>query len=741
MSLLQNGRMSYLMQRFFKQQFRQQCRRSPIVPTPAHPARHVQILTDFGFFKNERPDALIHQNRNGMLTTPCIWRRGYAGGSTNKTKLVKKGPRPGKKDKQQHQAEVLLKKKVIAVSGPMTVKQLQEAMGVEEDYIYEFLLDTDVDFSPSSVLKPSIIEDIVTDSDMHYLRIKKMKEKPTKDKDAYPRPPADPSLLKSRSPVVTIMGHVDHGKTTLLDTLRKTSVAAGEAGGITQHIGAFQVKLPSGQIITFLDTPGHAAFKAMRERGAEVTDIVVLVVAADDGVMEQTRESIKYARNAGVPIIVALNKCDKPDADPDFTRKDLLANDIVIEEYGGDIQCVEISALKGHNLEALCEAVMTQAEVQELTADQTGLAEGVIVECKVDKGMGPVVTLIVQRGILKKGAVLVAGTAKCRVRAMQNERGEPMEQALPSQPVEVTGWKETPAAGDQVLQVESEKQAKEVIKWREEKASSSKLEEDAVVVEKKTSEHRRMYEARREAHSKMHWREIRAEKVTARFLKEKESTPSGDPELNLIIKGDVDGSVEAILDTLSTYTAHQQCKLNILNFGVGVISDKDVELANTFNGAIVGFNVAATEDAEEMAKAKGVPLKMHNIIYRLVDDLREDLSRRLPLLEQESVIGEAAVLQPFEISIGKRKVSVAGCRVDKGELQSRGLFKLIRNQKTIHQGPLASLKHHKDDVSNVKRGLECGVRFEEQLDYEIGDTIICYEIERIPQEIEWELDF
>eukprot|EP00057_Strongylocentrotus_purpuratus_P033429 XP_791373.3 PREDICTED: translation initiation factor IF-2, mitochondrial-like [Strongylocentrotus purpuratus] len=739
MSLLPNGRMSYLMQRFFKQQFRQQCRSNPRVPAPIQPARHIQVLADLGLSKNEPPDMQIHQNRSGMLTAACTWTRGYAGGSTNKSKLIKKGPRPGKKEKQL-QPEVFQKMKVIAVSGPMTVKELQEAMDVDEEYIYEFLLETSIEFSPSSVLKPSLIEDIVTESDMHFLRIKK-KETPAKDKDAYPRPPADPSLLKLRPPVVTIMGHVDHGKTTLLDTLRKTSVAAGEAGGITQHIGAFQVQLPSGQIITFLDTPGHAAFKAMRERGAEVTDIVVLVVAADDGVMEQTRESIKYARKAGVPIIVALNKCDKPGADPDFTRKDLLANDITVEEYGGDIQCVEISALKGRNLEALCEAVMTQAEVLELNADQSGLVEGVIVECKVDKGMGPVVTLIVQRGILKKGAVLIAGTAKCRVRAMQNERGEPMEQALPSQPVEVTGWRDTPAAGDQVLQVQSEKRAKEVVKWREERASTSKLEEDAVVVEKKSSEHRRTYEARREAHSKMHWREIRAEKVKARFFKEKESAPSGDPELNLIIKGDVDGSVEAILDTLSTYTAHHQCKLNVLSFGVGVISDNDVELAHTFEGAVVGFNVAATQEAEEAAKAKGVPLKMHNIIYRLVDDLKEDLSNRLPLLEQESIIGEAAVLQPFEISIGRRKVGIAGCRVDKGELQSRGLFKLIRNRETVHQGPLASLKHHKDDVSSVKRGLECGVRFEEQLDYETGDTIVCYEIERIPQEIEWELDF
>ncbi|XP_072163977.1 translation initiation factor IF-2, mitochondrial-like [Diadema setosum] len=734
-----SGRMSYLMQRFFKQQFRKQSSPgrtagSPSVkPTPSLKHRHLvtcEVCMDHYQLSQRLPLLQAIERRRDFS---LIFSRGFVHESSRQNKSVKKGTRPRKKQQGQQ--------KIIAISGSMTVGELQEAMGVEEDFIYEFLLATHSDLSPSTVLKPQVIEQIVTGADMHYVFLKKTREEPRQDKDAHPRPPADPSQLKPRPPVVTIMGHVDHGKTTLLDTMRKTSVAAGEAGGITQHIGAFQVSLPSGQVITFLDTPGHAAFKAMRERGASVTDIVVLVVAADDGVMEQTRESIKYARNAGVPIIVALNKCDKPDADPAFTKNDLLSNDISIEEYGGDIQCVEISALNGDNIDELCDAIMTQAELQELGADKTGLVEGVIVECKVDKGMGPIATLIVQRGTLKKGAILMAGTAKCRVRAMQNERGEEMSAAFPSQPVEVTGWKDTPAAGDLVLQVESEKRAKEVLKWRLDEMSSSKLAEDAVIVEKKSSEHRREYDARREAHSQMHWREIRAEKVKARYLQEKESASSGDPELNIIIKGDVDGSVEAILDTLNTYTAHQQCRLNVINFGVGPISDKDVELAQTFEGAVVGFNVGASKEAAELAKSKGIPLKLHDVIYRLVDDLREDLNSRLPMLDQEVVLGEATVLQPFDISMGRRKVSVAGCRVEKGELQVRSLFKLMRGQEVIHRGPLASLKHHKDDVNTVKNGTECGLRFEEQLEYQPGDTIVCYELEQIPQEVDWDLDF
>lgn len=623
----------------------------------------------------------------------------------------------------------------------MSVKDLAAAAQIPEDSIYELILDRELDvkLEPHTVLKVSLIKSLLDELLIDYIVKKEKLIVPKLSKDVNRRPPPDPAETVPRPAVVTIMGHVDHGKTTLLDSLRKTSVVAQEAGGITQHIGAFQVQV-QGKMITFLDTPGHAAFKAMRERGANVTDIVVLVVAADDGVMEQTKESIKYAQNADVPLIVAINKCDKADADPEFTKRDLLANDITLEEFGGNVQAVEISALKGLHLNDLTDAIITQAEIQELQGDPSGLVEAVVVESRVDKGKGSVATAIIQRGTLKKGAVLVAGKVMCKVRSLFNERGQTLKLAGLSVPVEITGWKGTPSAGDVVLQVESEQRAREVLKWRMDTEKEEVMEEESVIVQKKAEEHKIQYKTNKEIEKKLNWREVKQKRAQERYSRTKENVKSGDPELNIVIKGDVDGSVEAILDVLSTYVSHQ-CKLEILKFGVGQISDKDVELAQNFEGIVYGFNVDVIPQALQYANEHQVPIKHHQIIYKLVEDVKEEIGARIPPKDVQEIVGEATVIQPFSISVGKKKIPVAGCRVNKGQLILNGLFKLVRNNKTLHEGPLDSLKHHKDDISEVRKDMECGVRFKEILDYQAGDTIICYEIKQVPQEVDWNLDF
>ncbi|XP_033629292.1 translation initiation factor IF-2, mitochondrial-like [Asterias rubens] len=662
--------------------------------------------------------------------------RYYAKG-TSQTKLQLRNERLAEQRKRRKD------RKIVEIKEKMSILELAVAMDTDIDNVYEcLLLKTSIDdLVPTKVLNLETIKVILKLLDMSYRFASLHKNSTKESKDAFRRLPADPSQLKPRPPVVTVMGHVDHGKTTLLDSLRKTSVAAGEAGGITQHIGAFLVPLPSGQQITFLDTPGHAAFSSMRERGANVTDIVVLVVAADDGVMEQTKESIRYAQNAGVPIIVAINKCDKPDADSDFTKRDLLGNNIQLEEFGGDVQSVEVSALKGTNLDALSESIVALAEVLEVGGDPDGLVEATVVESRVDKGKGPIATAIIQRGTLKRGNILVSGTAQCKVRAMFNELGQQVQSAGPGIPVELIGWRKLPSAGDVILQVESEKRAKEVIRWREEVSDSKKLDDEAVIIHEKAAEHHRAYKERKQANSLLNWRTLRAQRAAERFARPKENVKSSDPELNLVVKGDVDGSVEAILDALATYDCQHQCKMEVLSYGVGVISDKEVELADTFSGIVIGFNVTASPEAETLAQERGVPMKMHSVIYKMLDDIKEELSGRLPPKEEHDIKGEATIIQEFDITVGKRKVPIAGCKVNSGSLHANKLFKLIRNNDTLHEGPLASLKHLKEDVTSVNKGMECGMRFQEHLEYRPGDTIECYEIKHVPQTIDWQLGF
>ncbi|XP_067629595.1 translation initiation factor IF-2, mitochondrial [Eurosta solidaginis] len=553
-----------------------------------------------------------------------------------------------------------------------------------------------------------------------------------KHHDVTPRQPAAPELLKPRAPVVTVMGHVDHGKTTLLDSLRGAAVAAGEAGGITQHIGAFTVKLDNGEQVTFLDTPGHAAFSAMRARGAHVTDIIVLVVAAEDGVMAQTREVIQLALKENVPIIVAINKIDKPEADIKKTKRDLMQMGLLLEEQGGDVQTVPISALKGTNLDLLTEAISTQATLMGLKAEPTGLVEGMVVESKTDPRRGKLSTAIVTRGTLRKGAVLVSGLAHAKVRGLFDHNGKPMTEAAPGTPVEILGWRELPLAGDIVLEVESEKNAHQVLRWREHEAKFQKAEEAIDEIRQKEEEHFAKYRAERDAR-----------RLAGRFRmrygpRAKETTePDATPRVSVIVKGDVHGSVEALLDVFDSYTSHDRCRLDVVHYGVGHVTEGDIELAKTFNAIIYAFSVP-----KPMNAPKDVPIRCYDVIYRLIDDLKNEINSKLPRVEVEEVVGEANVLQQFFINEGRKEVPVAGCRCVKGMLKKGNKFRLIRNGEVVHDGQLESMRHLKNEVDSIKKDVECGLRFKDtKIVPQVGDIIVCYTTQMTEQQTDWDPGF
>ncbi|XP_062303893.1 translation initiation factor IF-2, mitochondrial isoform X2 [Osmerus eperlanus] len=656
----------------------------------------------------------------------------------------KKVKGPGK-DQKAKQKQV---KQEVEVKEGMTVSALAHAMNKDFDHIIETLLDTSADvdsLEPHSILEGKWIKEIVNKSGMKYKWAKLVETKQRENKDIQKRPPPDHANLVSRPPIVTIMGHVDHGKTTLLDSLRKTQVAAMEAGGITQHIGAFLVQLPSGEKITFLDTPGHAAFSAMRARGALATDIVILVVAADDGVMKQTIESIQHAKHAKVPIIVAVNKCDKPQADPERVKQELLSYDVVCEEYGGEVQAIHVSALKGDNLIELAEATVTLAEVMELKDDPTGPVEGIIIESRTDKGKGPVTTAIVQRGTLRKGCTLVAGKSWAKVRFLFDENNRTIAEARPSDAVEIVGWKELPSAGEEIQEVESEQRAREVVDWRCYMEEQDKLKNAIPIIEAKQREHQESYRKEREGLTHLTWRQRKSllyrtnrKKLAMRPSEKLESEVLSLP---VIVKGDVDGSVEAILNIMETYDAYDQCQMEVVHFGIGDISENDINLAETFSGMIYGFNVGVNKSIQQMANKKSIPIKLHKVIYKLIDDLKEELSNKLPPKVKENVIGEASVLAMFDVTVGKKKVQVAGCRVQKGQLDRKMKFRLLRGQDVIWEGSLTALKHHKDDVQSVRTGMECGLSVDQDIAVRPGDAIVCYEETDIPQTISWDPGF
>jgi len=500
--------------------------------------------------------------------------------------------------------------------------------------------------------------------------------------------------LKSRSPVVTVMGHVDHGKTSLLDALRKTDVVAGEAGGITQHIGAYQVVLKNGAKITFLDTPGHAAFTAMRARGAKVTDIVVLVVAADDGVMPQTVEAIAHAKAANVPIIVAINKVDKGDADPMRVKTELLQHSIQVEDLGGETIAVEVSAKKGTGLDKLAEMIVLQSELLDLKANPDRSAEGAIIEAKLDRGRGPVATALVSRGTLKVGDIVVAGSEWGRVRLLQNDRGETVESAGPAIPVEVLGLSGAPEAGDEFAVVESEARAREVTEYRARK--------------------------RREARHATTSRQTLDQLLKTRESGQKRLLP-------LVIKADVQGSTEAIQGALIKLGT-DEVGVQVLQSGVGGITESDVILAHASGAAIIGFNVRADKQARERAKRDGVEIRYYSIIYNVVDDVKAALSGLLTPETREKFLGNAEILEVFTISkVGK----VAGCRVTEGVVRRGARVRLIRDHVVIHEGELSTLKRFKDEVREVQNGQECGMAFANYQDMQKADIIEAFEVETI----------
>ncbi|KAL2712719.1 hypothetical protein V1478_017674 [Vespula squamosa] len=571
-------------------------------------------------------------------------------------------------------------------------------------------------------------------------------EKVQEDHDITKRPPADESILINRRPVVTIMGHVDHGKTTLLDALRNTSVVDTEFGGITQHIGAFNVELITGEKITFLDTPGHAAFTSMRERGARITDIVVLVVAADDGVMEQTIQSINMAKSANVPIIVAINKIDKHNADIIRTQKMLQLEGIDVEQLGGEVQCVNISALKGTNLNALIEAIALQAEIIGLKGDPTGLVEGVVIECRNDKTRGKLSTALIQRGTLKKNAILVSGTSWAKVRSMFDHLGKPVIQANLSDAIQIMGWKELPNVGDEILEVKSEQEAHMVIRYRQKQINDIKAEEHKEAAEKKLQQHLIEYK------EKLNKKRILGRRYISE-PKKKESISDLTPAFNIIIKTDVAGSLEAVLDVIGTYTADEKCRLNVVHYGVGLTTESDVELAATFDAVIYQFNVNISSKIQKLAKIKDITIRSCNVIYKLIDDIKNEINMKLPFEDREEIIdfilqkfihikGEAQVMKQFDVTIEKKRVSVAGCQCVEGTLKKNGMYHLIRNENVIYTGKLLSLRHLKNEVDSIKNGTECGLRLDDNsITFQPGDKIICFKPYKEKQSIEWNAGF
>ncbi|KAF7723290.1 hypothetical protein EC973_002136 [Apophysomyces ossiformis] len=559
--------------------------------------------------------------------------------------------------------------------------------------------------------------------------------------DIFPRPePANPSELPSRPPVVTIMGHVDHGKTTLLDTLRKTSVAAGEAGGITQHIGAFSVTLPSKKSITFLDTPGHAAFSAMRARGAQVTDIVVLVVAADDGVMPQTVEAIEHAHTAGVPLVVAINKCDKQGVDPSLVKQELARYNVHLEEIGGDVPCVEVSGLTGLGLDQLEETISTLSEVMELRAEKENEAEGVVVESQIEKGRGNVATVLVRRGTLRAGSVVVAGQTWAKVRSMTDHAGRPVKEAPPGMPVKVIGWKDVPNAGDEMLQAPDESTAKTVIDNRVARYQRDQQLRDLEVINEKRRQERerleqeRMVEKEYQKEMMLFQRGIIStapESLGKRLSAIQSNREEGESsqgqedmrEYRAVVKGDVSGTVEAVVDCLGGLQ-NKQIRVKVVQSGVGNITEGDVQLAVACEGHVIGFNVKADKKIKAEAARQGVQVRSYSVIYKLLEDVKEQLSDMLPPIVTTQVVGEASVLQLFDISVkGRETKTIAGCRVTNGSISRNGRVRIVRDKETIWEGELDTLRQVKKDIMEAKKGLECGMAFNGYSGFQPGDVI------------------
>ena len=620
-------------------------------------------------------------------------------GEDRRERVFEPGSRPGKGKKKQPRIERASEgkkteittpkaiKRIIKITETITVGELAKRMGIKANDLIRALMkmglmatiNHPLDLDTATLLANDFgyeIENVAVDLD-----------------EILESVPDAPESLEMRPPVVTIMGHVDHGKTSLLDAIREANVIAGEAGGITQHIGAYDVEL-NGRKITFLDTPGHEAFTAMRARGAKVTDIVVLVVAADDGVMPQTREAINHSKAAGVPIIVAINKIDKPDAKADRVKQELTEHGLVSSDWGGDTTMVEVSAKKRLNLESLLEMILLQADVMELKANPDKSAKGTIVEGKLDKGRGPVATVLVQDGTLKLGDYCVVGVHSGRVRAMQNDRGEKVLEAGPSMPVELIGLSGVPDAGDIFVAMKDERQAKEIATLRQIKQRELELAK----------------------HTKLSLEDLYT-KIQAGEVK----------DLNVIVKGDVQGSVEAVGESLRKLST-AAVRLNVIHSAVGAVTETDVNLASASNAIIIGFNVRPEVKAQNLAEKEGVDIRLYSIIYNAVEDVKKAMEGLLSPIFKEKYLGRAEIREVFSVpKVG----TVAGCYIQDGKVVRNAQVRLTRDNIVIYTGKMSSLRRFKDDVKEVASGYECGIGLENYNDLKVGDMIEAFEMEKI----------
>jgi translation initiation factor IF-2 len=619
---------------------------------------------------------------------------------TEKMRSLASLKRAREKEKQKLQAQQFedAKKIVREVVIPevITVQELSNRMAIRSAEVIKTLMRLGVMATINQVL----------DTDTAELVVREFGHTPKKVSEAdvevgLIQQDDDEGNKQSRPPVVTVMGHVDHGKTSLLDAIRKSSIVSQEAGGITQHIGAYQVTMPTGKKITFIDTPGHAAFSQMRARGANVTDVVVLVVAADDGVMEQTIEAINHAKAAEVPLIVAINKIDKPDAKPDRVRSELLQHGIVVEQMGGDNLSVEVSAKNNINIDKLEELILLQAELLDLKANPDRPAQGAVIEAKIETGRGPVATVLVQKGTLKVGDIFVAGSEWGKVRALIDFEGKKCEKAPPSSPVEVLGFTGTPAPGDDFVVVENETRAKDVAEFR--KSKQKFIKAGAV------------------------------KKITLDQLLSQAAASGKMKELSVIVKSDVQGSLEAISQSLTKLTQdNEEVSVKVIHTGVGAINESDISLAAATNALVIGFNVRANPQARDIATRSGIQIRYYSVIYNIIDDIKLMLSGLLSPTLREKFLGNAQIREVFNITkVGK----VAGCFVTEGQVKRGANVRLLRDNVVIHEGKLKTLKRFKDEVKEVKEGYECGMAFENYNDIRAGDVIECFEVETIARQL------
>jgi translation initiation factor IF-2 len=684
-------------------------------PTPARPSGPAAPTQTLRLGRDDEDDRPGRRSAGGLparrVPTPAVAKKGAnegrrtgridvvaaIEGEDEKTRSLASVRRQRDRERRQQELERLRSDQVkhvrdVVLPDAITVQELANRMAARAPEVIKTLMKLGVMATITQTLDADTAELVVQEFGHRARRVSES------DVEQGIEGTADIETdLQPRAPVVTVMGHVDHGKTSLLDAMRATDVAAGEAGGITQHIGAYQVTLKSGNKITFIDTPGHEAFTSMRSRGAAVTDIVILVVAADDGVMPQTIEAIKHAKAANAPIIVAINKMDKPDANPNRVRQELLQHDIVVEEMGGETMDVEVSATKRLHLDKLEEAIMLQAEVLDLKANPDRLAEGSVIESRLDKGRGPVATMLVQKGTLKSGEIVVAGAEWGRVRAMLDDKGRQIKDAGPSTPVEILGLGGVPSAGEPFVVVEDESRAREISEFRQRKVRDKSA----------------------------------AGATAARGTLEEMLTRIAagvQKEVAIVIKADVQGSAEAIQATVLKLE-HEEVRVRVLLTGVGQITESDVQLAKASNAVIVAFNVRATSQARALATRDGVDIRYYSIIYQVADDVEQMVKGKVAPKYRESFLGYAEIRKVFDIT---KTGKVAGCMVTEGVVKRGCGVRLLRDNVVIHQGELSQLKRFKDDVKEVARGYECGLSFAGFQDLREGDMVECYESELVP---------